>query len=120
MNIRLIIDTNKIMATLIRNSIIRRILFHPKISYYMPEYALNEIDIKKVISKIEDKYKVKLPKTIKKIYVDEDGETLYIEFKHSKYKEGEPTKDGKIILFYDKEYDITAIEILYPDEYIRS
>jgi len=85
----------------------------------MAEINLLEIDIKKLISKIEDKYMVNLPKTIKKIYVDEDGETIYIEFKHSEYKEGEPTKDGEIIFFYNKENELTAMEILYPDEYIK-
>ncbi len=44
-------------------------------------------------------------------YGDDVGD-LYIRFKHAKHTEGEPTKDGRVIIHYDENEDIAAIEIL--------
>lgn len=41
----------------------------------------------------------------------EDIGDLYIRFNHAEATEGEPSADGKIILHYDPEGKIAAIEI---------
>jgi predicted nucleic acid-binding protein len=40
---RLVIDTNRIIAGLLRSSVTRRILFNPAYEFYAPEYILTEI-----------------------------------------------------------------------------
>ena len=60
----------------------------------------------------ERKYSLKLPrKVITLDYGDDVGE-LYIRFKHAKHTEGEPTDDGRVIVHYDENQDVAAIEIL--------
>ncbi len=44
-------------------------------------------------------------------YGDDVGD-LYIKFKHAKHTEGEPTNDGQVIIHYDENEDVAAIEIL--------
>jgi uncharacterized protein YuzE len=36
---------------------------------------------------------------------------LYIRFKNADTTEGEPTRDGKVIIHYDKKEKIAAVEI---------
>jgi uncharacterized protein YuzE len=86
----------------------------------MAEVNLLNVDLKKLIEEIEKKYGIKLPEVIKSVYADDRGETLYIEFSsYAEYKEGEPTKDGEVILYYNETNKVVAIEILYPKEYIE-
>ena len=41
---------------------------------------------------------------------DENAADLYIRFKNTETTEGEPTADGKTILYYDKTGKIAAVE----------
>ena len=40
---RLVIDTNKIAASLLKAGAVRRLLFHPRLQLYTPNVAINEI-----------------------------------------------------------------------------
>jgi len=53
------------------------------------------LDIKKILSSIEERYHIKLPR-----------------FKYVEKPIGEPTKDGLTIFFYEDNKDIVAVEIL--------
>ena len=54
---------------------------------------------------------MKLPRKVITIDYGDDVGDLFIRFKHAKQTEGEPTEDGRIIMHYDEEEDIAAIEI---------
>jgi predicted nucleic acid-binding protein len=41
---KLVVDTNIVIAALLRDSVTRKILLHPLFSFYIPEYAFNEIE----------------------------------------------------------------------------
>jgi uncharacterized protein YuzE len=64
-----------------------------------------------VLEQTEAKYGLKLPRTVITIDYDEDIGDLFIRFKNSDTTEGEPTSDGKTIIYYDKKGKIAAIEI---------
>ena len=61
------------------------------------------IDARKVLEQVEDKYGLKLPRTVTTIDYDEDLGDLFIRFKNADTTEGEPTSDGKTIIHYDKK-----------------
>ncbi|MBI4145959.1 PIN domain-containing protein [Candidatus Woesearchaeota archaeon] len=44
---RLVLDTNILIASLIKDSVTREILTHPEIEYLVPEFALQEIEANK-------------------------------------------------------------------------
>jgi len=64
------------------------------------------------LEKIEKKYGLKLPRKVITIDYGDDAGDLFIRFKHAKNTEGEPTTDGKIIIHYDENENIAAIEIV--------
>jgi uncharacterized protein YuzE len=64
-----------------------------------------------MLQQIEAKYGLILPRSVITIDYDEDVGDLYIRFLNTDETEGEPTSDGKIIVHYDKESKIAAIEI---------
>lgn len=68
--------------------------------------------MRKVLEKLEKRYGVKLPRKVITVDYGDDVGDLFIRFKHAKTTEGEPTKDGKVILHYNEKREIAAIEIL--------
>ncbi|MHA1582794.1 MAG: DUF2283 domain-containing protein [Candidatus Baldrarchaeia archaeon] len=68
---------------------------------------------------MEEKYGLTFPRKVIKIDLDEDRNVLYIEFKRVKFKEGEPTEDGEIIIYYDNKGEITALEIVYLNDVLQ-
>jgi predicted nucleic acid-binding protein len=42
--LRVVVDTNKIIAVLLREGRVRRLLFHPGLEILLPEYVLDEIE----------------------------------------------------------------------------
>jgi len=60
----------------------------------------------------ERKYGLKLPRKVIMVDYGDDVGDLYIKFKNAKHTEAEPTDDGQIIIHYDENEDIAAIEIL--------
>jgi uncharacterized protein YuzE len=65
-----------------------------------------------VLERIEKKYRVKLPRKVITVDYGDDVGDLFIRFKHAKTSEGEPTGDGQVILHYDEDKNIVAVEIL--------
>jgi uncharacterized protein YuzE len=64
-----------------------------------------------VLEQIEAEYNLKLPRTVITIDYDKAIGDLYIRFKNADTTEGEPTRDGKVIMHYDKKEKIAAVEI---------
>jgi len=60
----------------------------------------------------ERKYSLKLPRKVITLDYGDDVGDLYIRFKHARHTEGEPTDDGRVIVHYDENQDVAAIEIL--------
>lgn len=65
-----------------------------------------------MLERVEEKYKLKLPRKVITVDYGDDVGDLFIRFKHAKHTEGEPTEDGKVIVHYDAEKNIVAIEVL--------
>ena len=63
------------------------------------------------MERVEKKYGLKLPRKVITVDYGDDTGDLFIRFRHAKITEGEPTKDGQVILHYD-EKKIVAVEIL--------
>jgi len=42
----------------------------------------------------------------------EDVGDLYVRFKHAEKPDGEPTADGRVIVYHDHDDNIAAVEIL--------
>ena len=69
------------------------------------------IDIRKMLEQIELRYGLKLPRKVTSNDYDEEVGDLYVRFKNADATEGEPTRDGKTIIHYDKNGKIVAVEI---------
>jgi len=78
-----------------------------------------EIDFKRLLEVIEKKYGLTFPRKIVKVDLDEERDVLYIEFKRTKFKEGEPTKDGELIIYYTNKGEIAALEIIYLSKILQ-
>ena len=68
--------------------------------------------MRKVLERVEESYKLELPRRVITVDYGDDVGDLFIRFKHEKHTEGEPTEDGKVIVHRDKEKNIAAAEIL--------
>ena len=69
-----------------------------------------EIDFKRLLENIEEKYGLTFPRKVIKIDLDEDRNVLYIEFKRVKFKEGQTYRGRQNIIYYDNKGEITALE----------
>jgi hypothetical protein len=78
--------------------------------------TLLDIDLKKVLSRIENRYKVKLPRTVVALDYGRKGD-LYIRFKHSEKPIGEPEKDVLAIFFYE-DSTIVAVELIDVTKFV--
>ncbi len=82
--LRVVVDTNKVIASLLRDGKVRRLLFHPGLEVLLPKYVLEEINEhrkyleKKVSPKAIDFILSKISKKVKIIGASELGrETLH-------------------------------------------
>jgi uncharacterized protein YuzE len=73
--------------------------------------TLLDIDVRKVLEIVMEKYGLKLPRKVITVDYGDDVGDLFIRFKHVEYTEGEPTEDGRVIVHYDKKGKVAAIEI---------
>jgi uncharacterized protein YuzE len=64
-----------------------------------------------VLEKIEAKYGLRLPRRVITVDYGEEVSDLFVRFRHADSAEGEATKDGMVIVHYDKKGRIAAIEI---------
>lgn len=63
------------------------------------------------MERVEEKYGLKLPRKAVTIDYGEDVGDLFVRFKIVDHTEGEPTKDGKVIMHYDRKGKIAAVEV---------
>jgi hypothetical protein len=73
--------------------------------------TLLDIDIRKVLERVEEKYGVKLPRKVVTVDYGDDVGDLFVRFRHVGHAEGEPTEDGRVIVYYDKRGNVVAVEI---------
>jgi len=71
-----------------------------------------DLDLRKILSMVEQRYNVKLPRRVQAVDYGERSD-LYIRFRHVEKPVGEPTKDGLAIFFYENHGDqAVAVEVL--------
>jgi len=77
--------------------------------------TLLDLDVKEIITKVERKYRIKLPRQVVAIDLGEKGRDLFVRFKPVADPLGEPSKDGRVIFFYDGDggKKPVGVEILY-------
>lgn len=76
----------------------------------MTSRTILDLDLKKVLSAVERKYKVKLPKSVLAVDYGDRGD-LYIRFKHVEEPVGEPSEDGLAIFFYEDDGGSRAVAV---------
>jgi len=101
---RLVLDANVIFAALIRDSVTRKILFHPKFEFFVPDFVFDEIT--KNISIITKKTGLSEMEILTLLDTLKDN---IITFSHSFYKL-KIKEANKIIGKYDKN-DIPYIAL---------
>ena len=75
-----------------------------------------DLDLRKILSIVEQRYKVKLPRSVLAVDYGEHND-LYIRFRHVEKPVGEPSKDGLVVFFYeDHGNQMVSVEILYLTE----
>ena len=86
----------------------------------MTSRTILDLDLRKILSRIERRYGVKLPRSVQAVDYGERGD-LYIRFRHVEKPIGEPTEDGLTIFFYDDHGGrrTVAVEILDVTELMR-
>jgi len=78
----------------------------------MTSRTILDLDLRKILSKIEKAYGIKLPRSVLAVDYGERND-LYIRFRHVEKPLGEPTEDGLLIFFYDNPGDgAVGVEIL--------
>jgi hypothetical protein len=66
--------------------------------------------VRKVLEKVEKRYGLKLPRKVITVDYGDDVGDLFVRFRHVEHSEGEPTEDGRVIVYYDKRGKAVAIE----------
>ena len=69
---KLVIDTNKLIASLLRNGKTRRILLHPDLEFYAPPYVFEEIE------EHRDKLLRKVPKRLFEAVMKEAKKKIHV------------------------------------------
>ena len=64
-----------------------------------------------MLKKVEKKYRLRLPRKVVTVDYGCDVGDLFVRFRHVEHVEGEPTGDGRVIVYYDKRGKVVAIEI---------
>src|SRR5207245_8025535 len=70
----------------------------------MTSRTILDLDLRKILSKIEKAYGIKLPRSVLAVDYGERND-LYITFRHVAKRLGVPTEDGLLIFFYDNHGD---------------
>jgi hypothetical protein len=84
--------------------------------------SLLEIDLEKLLSNIEEKFGMKLPRRVIEVYLDVKHDMLFIRFKEpSKTEVGEPLQTKAIVTLFSEEEsnEITALEIIGISELLK-
>ena len=67
--------------------------------------------MRKVLEKVEKRYRLKLPRKVVTVDYGDDVGDLFVRFRYVEHTEGEPTEDGRVIVHYDKRGNVVAVEI---------
>ena len=54
------------------------------------------------MERVEEKYGLRLPRRVVTVDYGDDVGDLFVRFRHVGHAEGEPTEDGRVIVYYDK------------------
>ncbi len=85
----------------------------------MASKTILDLDLRKILTRVEERYKVRLPRTVLAVDYGERGD-LYLRFKHVERPVGEPSKDGLVIFFYKgNDGQVVAIEIMDQAQLMR-
>ena len=63
------------------------------------------------MERVADKYGLRLPRKVVTVDYGDDVGDLFVRFRHVGHAEGEPTEDGRVIVYYDKIGNVVAVEI---------
>jgi uncharacterized protein YuzE len=63
------------------------------------------------MERVEEKYGLKLPRRVVTVDYGDDVGDLFVRFRHVGHVDGEPTGDGRVIVYYDKRGKVVAVEI---------
>ncbi len=78
-----------------------------------------DLDLRKILSKVEQRYEMKLPRSVLAVDYGEHGD-LYVRFRHVEKPIGEPSKDGLAVFFYgDHGNQLVAVEILELNQLLK-
>ena len=78
----------------------------------MTSRTILDLDLRKILSKIEKAYGIKLPRSVLAVDYGERND-LYIRFRHVEKPLGVPSEDVVLIFFYDNLVDgAVGVEIL--------
>ena len=78
----------------------------------MTNRTILDSDLKEILSKVEGRYHVRLPRRVLMVDYGEHND-LYIRFKHAEKPTGEPSKDGLVVFFYEERGGRpVAVEVL--------
>jgi hypothetical protein len=85
----------------------------------MASKTILDLDLRKILTRVEERYAVRLPRTVLAVDYGELGD-LYLSFKHIERPVGEASKDGLVIFFYEgNDGRVVAIEILDQAQLMR-
>ena len=73
--------------------------------------TLLDIDVRRVLERVAEKYGLKLPGKVVTVDYGDDVGDLFVRFRHVEHADGEPTTDGRVIVYYDKRGNVVAVEI---------
>jgi hypothetical protein len=63
------------------------------------------------LERVGEKYGLRLPRKVVTVDYGDDVGDLFVRFRHVEHMEGEPTDDGRVIVYYDKRGHVVAVEI---------
>jgi len=63
------------------------------------------------LERVASKYGLRLPRKVVTVDYGCDVGDLFVRFRHVDHADGEPTVDGRVIVYYDKRGNVVAVEI---------
>lgn len=63
------------------------------------------------MERVEEKYGLRLPRRVVTVDYGDDVGDLFVRFRHVEHVEGEPTGDGRVMVYYDRRGKVVAVEI---------
>jgi len=67
--------------------------------------------VRRVLERVERKCGLRLPRRVVAVGYGDDVGDLFVRFECVEDSEGEPTEDGRVIVYYDRRGSVVAVEI---------